>query len=37
MLFEIGHAVVQLTEAMLYKPEVRGVDFPMELKNFPLK
>jgi len=29
MLFEIGHAVVQLIEALRYKPEVRGVDFPM--------
>jgi hypothetical protein len=37
MLFEKGHAVAQLIEALRYKPEGRGVDFPMMSKELSIE
>ena len=37
MLFEIGYAVAQLVEALRYKPEGRGVDFPMVSREFSIE
>ena len=36
MLFEIGHAVLQMIETLRYKPEGRGVDFPMVSVEFSI-
>jgi hypothetical protein len=37
MLFEIGHAVAQLIEALRYKPAGRGVDFPISRREFSIE
>jgi len=36
MLFETGHAVAQSIEALRYKPEGSGVDFPMVSIEFSI-